>query len=67
MPGTLIGILLREEVFDLHYVHRAGTQSFELDTAQIRHVLGDVPLTHPQVREWLREFITQGEQQLKEN
>jgi anti-sigma regulatory factor (Ser/Thr protein kinase) len=67
MPATLMGILLREEDFDLHYVHRVGSRSFELDTAQIKQVLGDMPLTHPQVREWLREFIAQGEQQLKEN
>jgi anti-sigma regulatory factor (Ser/Thr protein kinase) len=71
MPGTLMGILLREQGFDLSYAHqiRVGvcTHTFELDTRQIRQQLGDVPLATPAVRRWLGEYIAQGERGIEEN
>jgi hypothetical protein len=39
-------------------------QEFCLDTHTVREELGEVPLSHPSVREWLREFITQEEEML---
>lgn len=36
-------------------------REFTFDTAEIRAELGDVPLAHPEVRAWLRQFITEGE------
>jgi len=36
-------------------------REFELDTVEIQSELGEVPLTHPDVREWLRQFIAEGE------
>ena len=49
----------------MHYVHRVGEREFELNTAEVRAELGDVPLTHPAVRKWLREFIAEGEAELR--
>ena len=70
MPGTLLCILMRDQDLALTYRHTLiahGTErTFELDTVQIRQALGDVPLSYPDVREWLREFIAEGEEQLKE-
>ena len=71
MPGTLMCILLRGERFDLRYTHRildsASERTFELDSSQLLHELGGLPLSHPLVRRWLSEFVAQGEQSLKEN
>jgi hypothetical protein len=39
-------------------------QEFTFDTAEIRAELGDVPLAHPEVRDWLRQFIAEGEASL---
>ncbi|MBN1933991.1 MAG: sensor histidine kinase [Anaerolineae bacterium] len=69
MTSTLIGILMRGEPFDLRYTHRVqgsrtSPKTFEFDTAELKLELGDVPLTYPDVREWLREFIAEGEQEL---
>ena len=70
MPGTLMGILLREQAFDLSYTHRIRVGScehtFELDTREIKQQLGDIPLATPAVRRWLGEYIAQGEKGLKE-
>jgi anti-sigma regulatory factor (Ser/Thr protein kinase) len=67
MCGTLMCILMRGADLDLHYTHRIGIRSFEFDTREIKQELGDVPLSYPDVRAWLSEFVAQGEQQLKEN
>ena len=42
----------------------AEEREFAFDTAAIRAELGDVPLTHPDVRGWLRQFIVEGESTL---
>lgn len=63
IAGTLLAFILAGQC-DLHYVHRLGEREFEFDTAEIRAELGDVPLTHPAVRKWLREFIAEGEEEL---
>jgi hypothetical protein len=67
MHSTLMCILMRETAFDLQYTHRVGDRLFELDTGEIREELGDVALSHPDVREWLSDYIIQEEQKLKEN
>lgn len=69
--STLMCILMRGQSFDLRYGHHVIEHSrhraFELDTARIRQELGGVPLSYPDVREWLDGFIAQGEQSLKES
>jgi len=78
MASTLMAVILGGRC-ELRYVHRlirpaAGgspgqvtgqeVRSFELDTADVKAALGGVPLTHPAVRQWLQEFISEGEQGL---
>jgi anti-sigma regulatory factor (Ser/Thr protein kinase) len=61
---VLLAILLSEQPVDLDYAHRVGRMEFRFDSAEIRNELGEVPLTHPKVREWLRQFISEGEEGL---
>ncbi len=61
MPATLMTILLAERPVDLHYAHRVNGREFVLDTRELREVLGEVPLTHPKVRQWLYDYLRQGE------
>lgn len=60
MKSTLLGAILSYREGNLYYRHRVDERVFEFDTAEMREMLGDVPLTHPQVREWLEEFLTEG-------
>jgi hypothetical protein len=75
LAGTLLTFILGG-VCDLRFVHRvrqAGEQGgggarereFAFDTAEIKAVLGEVSLTHPEVREWLRQFVAEGEEDLR--
>ena len=71
IAGTLMCILVSDRQVELCYEHRivrrGAERTFELDTQEINQVLGDVPLSFPEVRRWLSAFIVQGEQQLKES
>ncbi len=64
ITGTLLAIILSESC-DVHYVHRVDGREFAFHTADIRAGLEDIPLTHPAVRQWLEEFITEGEARLR--
>jgi hypothetical protein len=62
--GMLLAIILAGSC-DLHYVHRIDGKRFEFDTRELRAELGEIPLTHPEVRRWLQEFIAQAEDKLR--
>ena len=66
LTGTLLAFLLSERGAGLRFVyhHRVNSRSFDLDTAAVRVELGDIPLSHPLVREWLRDYIAEGEAEL---
>jgi hypothetical protein len=69
ISGTLLAVILSGSC-DVHYVHQVigqdGDKEFEFDTAAIRSELGDVSLTHPSVREWLQDFVDEGEKGLQQ-
>lgn len=65
MPSALMAILLSGRPVDVAYVHRVGNAEFAFDSADVRRELGDVPLTHPAVRQWLLETLREGEESLR--
>ena len=71
MKSTLLGAFLAQRTArpgraDLHYVHRVESRVFEFDTAEMRRELGEIPLSHPKVRQWLAEFIAEGEREVQQ-
>jgi anti-sigma regulatory factor (Ser/Thr protein kinase) len=65
MVSTLMGALLSSrEGWELQFRHRLDDREFRLDTAEVREILGDVPLKHPAVREWLESYLRQGYEEL---
>jgi hypothetical protein len=61
MIGTLLGALLSSRSdWELVFEHRVDGETFGLDTRELRETLGDVPLSHPAVRQWLEEYLQQG-------
>jgi signal transduction histidine kinase len=66
LTDTLVAFLLSERgEIELCYRHQVEDGTFEFDTAAIQAELGEVPLSHPQVREWLYEYISEGEAELR--
>ncbi len=64
MPSTLLGAILSHRACDIVYRHRVNGQTFEVDTAELREALGGLPLSHPQVRAWLEDYLREGIQSL---
>ncbi len=60
LPATLMAVLLSQQLVELTYQHRVDGREFGCDTVEMRRILGDVPLSHPEVRTWLREYLAQG-------
>lgn len=80
MPGTLLAFLLggsdtgpvpaESKQRGMHgetrlcYHHSVDGNAFEFDTGAMRAELGEIPFSHPQVREWLQDYIAEGEAEL---
>ena len=60
IAGTLLSVVLSNTGCDLSFRHQVDERVFEFDTAEIRQVLEDVPLSHSRVREWFRGMLAQG-------
>jgi anti-sigma regulatory factor (Ser/Thr protein kinase) len=60
LADTLLAVLLAQASVDLVYQHRVDGRRFGCDTRELRQVLGDVPLSAPIVRGWLREYLSEG-------
>jgi anti-sigma regulatory factor (Ser/Thr protein kinase) len=50
ISGSLMAVILSDRAVDVAYMHEVDGRIFELDTAEARRELGEVPLSHPFVR-----------------
>lgn len=54
---TIKSILIANPDLDFCYSHSVDEHSFRMFTREIVEILGDVPLTHPDVLDWLHEYV----------
>ena len=57
MAATLKTILVMNPELRFRYCHTVGERSFVLDSGEIRLALGDLPLTQPEVLEWIDAYL----------
>ena len=57
MAGTLRTLIVGNPEVDFVYTHKAGANTFNLDTREIKNELEDVPITHPEVLKYISENI----------
>ena len=60
MASTMVTVLSGSPGIAFIYKHTYNGKSFLFDTAEIRAVLGDVPLNTPEVLTWIDGFIREG-------
>ena len=64
LKDTLLGCIVGHPEVDfninLSYSERGREQSFHFDTAAIKEELGDIPLTYPDVIEYIDQSLNQG-------
>jgi len=64
MAGTLMALSVCNPDVDFVYNRAQGDESFHFDTREIRAELGGVPLSHPEVAVFIRDYVEQGEGRL---
>jgi len=57
MVETIVTLLIGGSHFDLQYMHKINEQQMTFDTREIKQVLWDVPLSHPDVIQWIRQSL----------
>lgn len=57
---TMSGLVGCNGDIDFIYRHIYNGVKFEMDTREIRRVLGQVPITSPEVVDWIAEYIKEG-------
>ena len=61
LPGTICSLLLAcPEGVEFKFVYGVDGREFTLDTAEIREALGGVPLSEPEVLDWVRGYAQEG-------
>lgn len=66
IPSVLLAVLLSEKPIDWRYLHTINGRIFQLDSSEIRKAILDIPLTHPLIRQWLLDGLSEGENSLRE-
>ncbi len=60
MAGTMTTLISGSPEIDFVYTHKKGEAVFEMDTAKLREILGDVPLSLPEIVLWIDGYIKEG-------
>ena len=60
MPGTMQVLISGSPEIDFIYRHEKNGKFFNMDTRELRQVLGEVPLDTPDVLAWIDGFIQEG-------
>ncbi|MGN0572041.1 MAG: ATP-binding protein [Candidatus Fimenecus sp.] len=64
MASTVTTLVSMNTEIQFLYRHKVDQREFIFDTAEIREILGDVPLSEPAVVQWIREFIEENTEAL---
>lgn len=67
IAGTMESLIQLNPTIDFLYRHTVDDATFELDTRELREVLGDVPLSEPDILAWISENLEEGINSLDSN
>ncbi len=59
MASTMVTLISMNPELDFSYTYQTDTDGFCLDTREVRKILEGIPLSSPQVMEFVREFIAE--------
>lgn len=65
LAGTIILLICTTEEINYVFKHHTPQGMYEFDTREFRQTLEDVPLTHPEVRAFLREMLQENLEQIQ--
>ena len=65
MVSTMVTLISMNPGMDFVYRHTVDGRPFVLDTREIKEVLEDVPIDAPEVVQFIRETLLEGEAELQ--
>ena len=65
MVSTMVTLISMNPEMDFVYRHTLDGRQFVLDTREIKEVLEDVPIDAPEVVQFIRDTLTEGETELQ--
>ena len=64
MSGTIISLIQCNPDIDFIYCVQSDGEEFRMDTRELRQILGDVPLSMPEVAVFLRDYLRENTENL---
>jgi anti-sigma regulatory factor (Ser/Thr protein kinase) len=64
LADTVYMLVVSNPTLDFTFQHRYGDKDVDFKTAEIKLVLGDVPLDNPDVQQWIRQYLDEAEKDL---
>ena len=61
IAGTIATLIQGAPEVDYTYVRSTDSGSFEFDTGRIREMLEGISLREPEILDWIKDYIMQGE------
>ncbi|MCL1804685.1 MAG: ATP-binding protein [Clostridiales bacterium] len=61
MASTMLTILLGNEEINIRYDHMKDSQSFSFESREMKEVLEGLSFQNPDVYQWLKEYLAEGE------
>jgi len=65
LAGVLLLLICAPDAIDYVFKHQTPAGEFVLDTREIKQTLENVPISHPEIREFLKEMITGNLEQIQ--
>jgi signal transduction histidine kinase len=66
LVSSVVTLIQGSPEIDFLFTHSLGDQSYDLDTREIREIMGGISLAEPEILAWLTDFLTENESTLIE-
>ena len=67
MVSTVHTLITMNEQIDFVYLYQVDDRSFTLDTREFRQILGEVSFQEPEVSAYIRDYLTENEQEVRQD
>ncbi len=65
IADTISLLILTNEGIDFKYTHQFNGRSYNLNTVEIKQIIGDMPIHHFDIIEWIKKDVHQGIEEIK--
>jgi len=59
IAGTIVLIVAANPEIDFKYIHHVNDKKYEFNTQEVKEILGDIKISDPKIRSFLKEMITE--------